>query len=70
MILHLFKDAINEKMEQSGLKNSDKGWLQQYQWAINEVIESLGGEEAVTEKYGDIAKSWNEGDLPEELKIK
>lgn len=57
-------------MEESGLKASDKGWLQKFQWAVNEVIDSLGGEEVVVEKYGEIAKAWNEAEPPEELKRK
>ena len=70
VIQHLFKDDIAKKMEKTGLKASDKGWLQQFQWAVNEVIESVGGEEAASEKYGEIAKSWNEADAPEDLKRK
>jgi len=70
VIQHLFKDDIALKMEKSGLKASDKGWLQGYQWAVNEVIESLGGEQVASEKYGELAKSWNGAHLPEELRRK
>ena len=55
-------------MEKSGLKASDKGWLQGFQWAANEVIESLGGEQVASEKYGELAKAWNDTDLPDELR--
>ena len=68
VVQHLFKDDIAQKMEDSGLKASDKGWLQGFQWAVNEVIESLGGEQVVSEKYGEMAKAWNEADLPEDLR--
>ena len=70
VIQHLFKDEIAKKMEKTGLKSSDKSWLQQFQWAVNEVVVSEGGENVALEKYRKIAKSWNEGQAPEELKRK
>ena len=70
MVQHLFRDEISREMEKTGLKSSDKGWLQKFQWVVNEVISSQGGEEAVTEKYGEIAKTWNETEPPEDLKRK
>ena len=57
-------------MEKTGLKSSDKGWLQQFQWAVNEVIKSEGGEDAAVEKCGEIAKTWNEVEPPEDLRTK
>ena len=68
MIQHLFRDDIALKMEKSGLKASDKSWLQGFQWTVNEVIESLGGEQVASERYGELAKAWNDADLPEELR--
>lgn len=70
VIQNLFKDEIAKKMDKTGLKSSDSDWLQNYQWAVNEVIESEGGETVAPEKYGKIAKSWNEVGPPEEFKTK
>jgi hypothetical protein len=67
VIQNLFKDEISQKMKETGLRASDKGWLQQYQWAVNEVVESKCGEEDGLEKYGEMAKTWNEVGVPEEL---
>lgn len=64
----MFKDEIAEHMKKTGLKSSDNAWLQKYQWAVNKVIESEGGEDAIMEKYGEMAKAWNEAKPPEELK--
>ena len=55
-------------MEKTGLKASDKGWLQEFQWVVNDVIKTLGGERVASEKYGELAKAWNEADLPEDLR--
>ena len=57
-------------MDKSGLTPKDPGWLQQFQWSVNAVIRSLGGEEEVSKKYAEIAKVWNEAGLPEEVKRK
>lgn len=70
VIQHLFRDEITKKMEKTGLKSSDKSWIQRFQWAVNEVIKSEGGEDAVLKKYGEMAKSWNEAQAAEELKRK
>jgi hypothetical protein len=37
---------------------------------VNKVIDSLGGEDKVLEKYGEMAKLWNGADPPEDLKRK
>jgi len=34
------------------------------------VIKSIGGESVAQEKYGEMAKTWNETEPPEELKRK
>ena len=68
VIQHLFRDDIAQKMEKTGLKASDKGWLQEFQWAVNDVIKTLGGERVASEKYGELAKAWNDADLPEDLR--
>ena len=68
MIQHVFRDQIAKEMKKSGLKSSDKAWIQRFQLAVNEVIASEGGEEAVLEKYGEVAKTWNEIEPPEDLK--
>jgi hypothetical protein len=70
VIQHLFRDEIAKHMEETGLKANDKAWLQKFQWAVNEVIKAEGGEDAALEKYGEMAKSWNEAEPPEELKKK
>jgi hypothetical protein len=63
-----YKKTITEKMDATGLTSSDKGWIKKYQQMVTEVIESLGGEEVVKEKYADMVKDWNEGNLPEDLR--
>ena len=32
------------------------------------MVNSLGGEAKAREKYEKVAKAWNEGDLPEDLR--
>jgi len=68
VVQHVFKDTIAEKMKNTGLTHTDKGWIREYQMAVNSVIQSLGGEEKVVSEYGEMAKSWNEVEPPEELK--
>lgn len=70
MIQHVYRDEIAEQMEKTGLKSSDKAWIQKFQWAVNQVIESIGGDGVAQEKYGEMAKTWNEAEPPEELKRK
>ena len=57
-------------MGNTGLKSNEKEWIKRYQLAVNEIIQSLGGEDAVQEKYGKVADAWNEAEPPEELKRK
>ena len=68
VIQHLFKDDISKHMEKTGLKSTDGSWLKKFHWAVNRVIESLGEEDSVMEKYGEIAKAWNEAASPDEIK--
>ena len=70
VVQHIHKEEISKHMEKSGLTPRDPGWLQQFQWAVNAVIRSLGGEDEVSKKYAEIAKVWNEAGLPEEVKRK
>ena len=63
----MHKDEISRSMAKSGLTHSDPTWLQKYQWSVTEVIDRLGGHAKVLELYGDMAKGWNEAELPEEL---
>ena len=70
VVQHLHKEEVAEHMANSGLTPNDQGWLQKFQWSVNEVIKSLGGEDKVSKKYGEVAKSWNEVEPPEELKRK
>lgn len=57
-------------MEETGLKSSDKTWIQTFQQAVNEVIHEIGGEEKAKGLYADTAKVWNETGVPEDLKRK
>jgi hypothetical protein len=70
VVQHLHKDEIAKIMEKTGLIPKDPDWIKQFQLAVNNVIKSLGGEEEVSEKYGEMAKSWNEIAPPEEIKRK
>ena len=70
VIQQLFKDDITMHMDKTGLKSTDKGWLKKFQWAVNKVIESLGGEDEVQVEYGEIAKDWNASSPPDEVKRK
>ena len=70
MIQYEFKEQIAKKLEETGLKSTDKGWIKAFQEAVTEVINSLGGEDAARQDYGEIARKWNEGALPEELRRK
>ena len=70
VIQHLYKEDISARASKSGLIPRDPGWIKQYQLSVNEVIEKLGGEDQMAEKYGEVAKTWNVAALPEELKRK
>lgn len=70
VVQHLHKDRIAEKMDDTGLKSSDKAWIQGFQLAVNEVVQEIGGEEKAKELYAETAKLWNEAGLPEEVKRK
>ena len=68
VVQHIFKEDISKKMAITGLKSSDKGWLKKFQQAVTEQISSLSKEDM--QKYEEVAKKWNAGDLPEELRRK
>jgi hypothetical protein len=70
VVQQLFKEEINKKMAESGLKSSDNQWLQRFQQAVTEVIDSMGGEATVKETYGETAKEWNKAGVPEDLRRK
>lgn len=57
-------------MKKSGLTPKDPGWIKKFQMVVNEVIESLGGDQKVSEKFGEMARTWNKAELPEEIKRK
>ena len=57
-------------MEKTGLVPKDSKWLTEYHKAVTALINDLGGEVKVQEEYGEIAKSWNEREPPEEVKQK
>ena len=66
VVQYVFRETINEKMQDTGLKHTDRDWLQKYQWAINKVISTLDD----VKKYADMAKLWNETEPPVELQRK
>lgn len=70
VIQHIHKEDIAKKMKETGLNSSDKTWIQHFQLAVNEVIQEMGGEEAAKDRYVDVAQSWNETGVPEELRRK
>lgn len=70
VIQHEFKEDIAKKMEESGLKSTDKEWIQKFQQVVTDIIESMGGEGEAKKRYGETAMKWNEADLPEELRRK
>lgn len=70
VVQHLYKDQIANHMAKTNLTPKDPGWIKNFQLSVNAVIKSLGGDDKVAEKYGETAKSWNEVELPDELKRK
>lgn len=70
MIQHLHREQISKVMEESGLTSGNNGWLQKYHKTVTDIINSLGGEEKVSEEYGKVAKQWNEEAPPDELRQK
>ena len=70
VVQHLHKDEISQIMDKTGLTTQDPGWIREFQMAVNSVIKALGGSEVVSERYGQVAKSWNEAEPPEELRRK
>lgn len=70
VVQYLHKEEIAEQVEASGLTPQDPNYLQQYQWCVNEVIKNLGGEDKISKEYGEKANSWNDAELPEELRRK
>lgn len=70
VIQHLHKDEISQKLKEAGVNHSDKKWFPAYHEAVGEVWKSLGDDEEVQEKYGEMAKTWNEMGPPEEAKRK
>lgn len=67
---HLYKEDIVSHMAKTGLTPKDPGWIKEFQLSVNAVVEWLGGDDVVMEKYGDMAKLWNEVAPPEELRRK
>ena len=42
--------------------------MHEYHVEVNQIWESLGDENDVLEKYGEMAKTWNDVGPPEEVK--
>lgn len=70
VVQHLFKDEISQELKEGGHKSGDTDWLQVYQEEVTNVWNSLGDEKKVLEKYGEMAKTWNDVGPPEEAKRK
>ena len=71
VVQHLFRDEILQKLKEGGHAASDgSSWLREYHAEVNQVWESLGDEGDVQEKYGEMAKTWNDVGPPEEAKRK
>ena len=70
VVQHLHKEEISKLMESTSLTPRDPDWIKEFQLSVNAVIKSLGGDAKAAEKYGEMAKSWNEVELPEELRQK
>ena len=68
VVRHKYREEIDKRMEESGLKSDDKGWIQKFQQTVSEVILSIGGEDTAKELYGPVAKAWNETEPPEDVK--
>ena len=69
-VQHLHKEDISQIMDKSSLTTQDPGWIREFQMAVNSVIKTLGGSKVVSEKYGQVVRSWNEAEPPEELRRK
>jgi hypothetical protein len=70
VVQHLHKEEIAALMAKTGLTHTDKAWIKNHQLSTNTVIETLGGNDKMSEKYGEVAKSWNTVEPPDELKRK
>ena len=70
VIQHLHRDEIARKLKEAEVNHSDSKWFPAYHEAVNEVWKSLGDDEEVQEKYGEMAKTWNNAGPPEEAKRK
>ena len=63
-----FKEGISKNLEVTGLKSTSKLWVGKYQEEVTKIINKLGEDEVA--KYTEVAKTWNEADLPEDLRMK
>jgi hypothetical protein len=70
VIKHLHKDKILANMGGTDLTHKDPDWIREYQFSVNKVIQSLGENDEVLKKYGDMVKLWNGTELPDDLKRK
>ena len=70
VVQQLFRDDIASRMKNTSLTPKHPGWIKAFQLCVTEVIASLGGDEVVAEKYGEMAKAWNEVEPPQEVQKK
>ena len=70
VIQHLYREEIANRMKDTGFTPKDPGWVGAFQLCVSALITSLGGDETVAEKYGEMAKVWNEAELPQEVQQK
>jgi hypothetical protein len=65
VIQRLFQTEIAHEVEQL---DASQPWVGRYQSAVSNIIQSLGDEDAVIKRYGDIAVEWNGVGPPEDVK--
>ena len=57
-------------MESTGFTPRNLKWIREFQLLDDAVIESLGSGEKAAEKYGEMVRSQNKAEVPEELRRK
>ena len=48
------RSLSTEQMAKTKCTPKDPGWIKQYQLTVNEIINSLGGDAKVSEKFGEM----------------
>ena len=60
----LYKEEIASHIKRTSLSPKDSEWVGAFQMCVTGVINLLGGDEKVAKKFGEMAKTWNEAELP------